>query len=167
MFNPLLTLLVCTAAPLLAEISYFPAQPAKINPAELISYKSELMEAMRYRGQREKALRLIKENRNDCVNDEASHDGFSYSPLVLACQWKDAGLVQALLEQGANPNHPRLEKMKKQLTPGIEQLLNEARSRVAPPPNNAGRMGKALPGTHWRQVVLERGQNLMRFRNGS
>lgn len=133
MFKPLLTLLVCTAAPLLAEISYFPAQPAKINPAELISYKSELMEAMRYRGQREKALQLIKENKNDCVNDEASHDGFSYSPLVQACQWKDAGLVQALLEQGANPNHPRLEKMKKQLTPGIEQLLSEARSRRPAP----------------------------------
>lgn len=133
MFKPLLTLFACAAAPLLAELSYFPAQPAKIAPAQLVSYKSELMEAMRYRGQREKVLKLIKENRNDCVNDEASHDGFSFSPLVQACQQRDAGLVQALLEQGANPNHPGLEKLKKQLTPGIEQLLNEARSRVAPP----------------------------------
>ena len=133
MLKNLLTLFVCTAAPLLAELSYFPAQPAKIAPAELISYKSELMEALRYRDQREKALRLIKENKNDCVNDEASHDGCSYSPLVQACQWKDAGLVQALLEHGANPNHPRLAKITKQLTPEIDQLLNEARSRISPP----------------------------------
>ena len=133
MLKNLFTLFVCAAAPLFAELSYFPAQPAKIAPAELISYKSELMEALRYRSQRETVLKLIQENRNDCVNDEASHDGFSYSPLVQACQRQDAILVQALLEQGANPNHPGLDKMKAQLTPEIEQLLNDARSRVSPP----------------------------------
>ena len=147
MFKPLPTLFVCAAAPLLAELSYFPAQPAKIAPARLVSFKSELMETMRYRGQREKALQLIKENRNDCVNDEASHDGFNYSPLVQACQWKDAGLVQALLEQGANPNHPRLKIMKKQLTPEIEQLLSEARSRVSPP---------AVTLEEWEKLYQER-----------
>ena len=133
MFRSLLTLFTLSALPILAELSYFPAQPAKYTPEELVSYKSELMEAMRYRGQRAKALLLIKENKNDCVNDEAAHDGFSYSPLIQACQWKDADLVQALLKQGANPHHPRLEKIKKQLTPEIEQLLSEARSRMSPP----------------------------------
>ncbi len=147
MIKNLLTLFVFSAAPLLAEISYFPAQPAKITPAELISYKSELMEAMRYRGQREKALQLIKENKNDCVNDEAAHDGFSYSPLVQACQWKDAGLVQALLEQGANPNHPRLEKMMDRLTPEIKRLLTEAHSRMQPP---------AISAEAWEKRYQER-----------
>lgn len=133
MLRNFLTLFILSAAPLLAELSCFPAQPAKIAPAELVSYKSELMEALRYRGQREQALQLIKENKNDCVNDEAAHDGFLYSPLVQACQWKDSELVQALLEQGANPNHPQLEKMRNQLTPEIEHLLSEARSKISPP----------------------------------
>ena len=147
MFKKLLTLFTLSTLPILAELSYFPAQPAKYAPEELISYKSKLMEAMRYRGQKEKSLRLIQENRNDCVNDEAAHDGFTYSPLVQACQWKDADLVQALLEKGANPNHPRLEKMQNKLTPEIDQLLSEARSKVAQP---------AVTLEEWEKRYLER-----------
>lgn len=83
MFRNLLTLSTLSALPLLAELSYFPAHPAKHAPKELVSYKSELMEAMRYRRQREKALQLIKENRNDCVNDEAVHDGHTLHDLTI------------------------------------------------------------------------------------
>ena len=72
-----------SALPPMAKLSYFPALPARYAPKELVSYKSELMEAMRYRRQREKALQLIKENRNDCVNDEAVHDGHTLHDLTI------------------------------------------------------------------------------------
>lgn len=140
MFTRLLALTLLSTAPLLAEISYFPAQPAKLAPEELIAYKSEILELLDYdpgapdQSRRAKALQLIRENKNDCVNDFAGHDGIEYTPLYVACQMQDAELVQAMLEQGANANHPRLQKLKGRLTPEIEQLLKTARSNAKAAP---------------------------------
>ncbi|MEE1266043.1 MAG: ankyrin repeat domain-containing protein, partial [Akkermansia sp.] len=129
MFPRLFSLMMLSAAPLLAELSYFPAQPARLTPGELLGYKCEIMELLDYDpgrpdlAKRARALELIRENKNDCVNDRAGHDGIEYTPLYVACQRRDAELVQALLEQGADANHPRLQKLQGRLTPEIETLL--------------------------------------------
>ena len=132
MLKQLFSLLLCTT-PLMAELSYFSAQPAKIAPEELLGYRSELMEALSYNpgkpdaGMRARAMELIQENKNGCVNDYAAHDGIIFTPLYLACVLKDAELVKALLDQGANPDHPSLHKLNLQLTPEIIDLLENAR----------------------------------------
>ena len=135
MFPRFFSLMMLSAAPLLAELSYFPAQPARLTPGELLGYKCEIMELLDYDpgrpdlAKRARALELIRENKNDCVNDRAGHDGIEYTPLYVACQRRDAELVQALLTQGADANHPRLQKLQGRLTPEIETLLQNARSK--------------------------------------
>ena len=139
MFHRFLSLLLLSAAPLLAELSYFPSQPAKLAPDELPGYECEIMELLDYNparpdaARRARALQLISENKNDCVNDCAGHDGIEYTPLYVACQLQDAELVQAMLTQGADANHPRLQKLKGRLTPEIDALLQQARSQQAAP----------------------------------
>ena len=138
MFTRLFSLMMLSAAPLLAEISYIPAQPAGLAPEDLPGYRCEIMELLDYNpsrpdeDKRTRALQRIRENKNDCVNDSAGHDGFCYTPLYVACQLQDEELVQALLAQGADACHPCMQGLMGKLPAELENLLRTARSAPRP-----------------------------------